>query len=222
MSLHLMSHALCPYVQRAVISLTEKGVPFEKTMIDLANKPDWFLELSPLGKTPLLVAEGQPIFESSVILEYLEDTQANPLHPADATERARHRAWVEFSSAVLGDIAGLYSAKDEERFEAKRADVVRKVEKLEQELGEGPWFAGEAFSLVDSAFGPVFRYFDVFDRFVDLQVFENAPKVRAWRAALAKRPSVATAVSEDYGQRLEAFLRAKGSYLSGLMTAVAA
>ncbi|MGG6499047.1 UNVERIFIED_CONTAM: glutathione S-transferase family protein, partial [Bacteroidetes bacterium 56_B9] len=78
------SHKLCPYVQRAVIALTEKGVPFERIDIDLDNKPDWFLAVSPLGKTPVLLVGDQPIFESAVILEYLEDTQPKPLHPADA------------------------------------------------------------------------------------------------------------------------------------------
>ena len=43
--LTLISHKLCPYVQRAVIALTEKGVPFERIDIDLANKPDWFLRI---------------------------------------------------------------------------------------------------------------------------------------------------------------------------------
>ena len=89
MSLHLMSHTLCPYVQRAVISLLEKGVEFERTYIDLSNKPDWFRAISPLGNTPVLVVDGTPIFESAVILEYLEDTQATPLHPADPLARAR-------------------------------------------------------------------------------------------------------------------------------------
>ena len=85
--LKLISHKLCPYVQRAVIALTEKGVPFERIDIDLANKPDWFLKISPLGKTPVLLVGEHAIFESAVILEYLEETQANPLHPADALMR---------------------------------------------------------------------------------------------------------------------------------------
>ena len=74
-ALKLISHKLCPYVQRAVIALTEKGVPFERIDIDLANKPDWFLKISPLGKTPVLVVGDHAIFESAVILEYLEETQ---------------------------------------------------------------------------------------------------------------------------------------------------
>src|SRR5690606_1728085 len=70
----LVSHVLCPYVQRAAIVLAEKGIPFERRDIELANKPDWFLKISPLGKTPVLLVGGESIFESSVICEYLEET----------------------------------------------------------------------------------------------------------------------------------------------------
>src|ERR1700736_6747851 len=111
--LKLISHKLCPYVQRAVIALTEKGVAFERVDIDLANKPEWFLSISPLGKTPVLQVGDTAIFESAVILEYLEETQQKLLHPADPLRRAEHRGWIEFGSAVLGDIAGFYAAKDE-------------------------------------------------------------------------------------------------------------
>src|SRR5215467_6182422 len=132
--LRLISHKLCPYVQRAVIALTEKGVPFERIDIDLAHKPDWFLKISPLGKTPVLVVGDHAIFESAVILEYLEETQANPLHPADALRRAEHRSWIEFGSAALNDIAGLYSASDQAAFEAKAGKLSEKFAWLESRL----------------------------------------------------------------------------------------
>src|SRR3954467_3761680 len=108
-TLKLVSHKLCPYVQRAVIVLTEKGVPFERIDVDLSNKPEWFKKISPLGKTPVLLVDDTAIFESAVILEYLEETQPNPLHPADPLARAEHRAFIEFGSAGLNDIWGLYS-----------------------------------------------------------------------------------------------------------------
>jgi glutathione S-transferase len=117
--LKLISHKLCPYVQRAVIALTEKGVGYERIDIDLANKPDWFLALSPLGKTPVLQVGDSAIFESAVILEYLEETEPKPLHPADPLVRAEHRGWIEFGSSVLNDIAGFYAAPDEATFKAK-------------------------------------------------------------------------------------------------------
>src|SRR4051812_24412415 len=115
----LISHNLCPYVQRAVIALTEKAVSFERVDIDLANKPEWFLALSPLGKTPVLQVGDTAIFESAVILEYLEETQPKPLHPADPLARAEHRGWIEFGSTVLNDIAGFYTASDEATFALK-------------------------------------------------------------------------------------------------------
>jgi len=219
-TLRLISHHLCPYVQRAVIALTEKGVAHGRTSIDLADKPAWFQAVSPLGKVPLLlVDERTALFESAVICEFLEETAPGVrLYPADPVERARHRAWIEFASATLNVIAGLYSAPDAVAYDAKRADLAGKVAWLEGALAAGPYFAGERFSLVDAAFGPVFRYFDTFEGTLPpLGVFDGAPKVRAWRAALAARPSVQGAVAADYPERLAAFLRARGSHLARVM-----
>src|SRR5829696_8462725 len=132
--LKLISHKLCPYVQRAVIALTEKSVAFERIDIDLANKPDWFLAISPLGKTPVLQVGDKAIFESAVILEYLEETQAGPLHPADSLERAEHRGWIEFASTILNDVAGFYAAKDEATFKAKIVQLEQRFARLEERV----------------------------------------------------------------------------------------
>ena len=219
--LKLISHKLCPYVQRAVIALAEKGVPFERIDIDLANKPDWFLKVSPLGKTPVLLVGDHAIFESAVILEYLEETQANPLHPADALRRAEHRSFIEFGSAILNDIAGLYAASDEAAFTARALQLKQRFERLEARL-VGPWFDGETFSLVDAVFGPVFRYFDVFDEIGDFGILGAKPKVARWRQNLAARASVRSAVSADYPALLRDFIDRRRSYLSQLQAKVAA
>ena len=152
---HLISHYLCPYVQRAAIALTEKDVEFERSYIDLANKPDWFLEMSPLGETPVLSVDSNSIFESSAILEYLEESQPNPLLPSDPLEWARHCGWVEFGSAILNGIAGFYNAPDASTFEKKRQSLSDKFEQLEHEI-DGDYPAACGFGLVDAAFAPVF------------------------------------------------------------------
>jgi glutathione S-transferase len=178
--LKLISRKLCPYVQRAVIALTEKGVAFERIDIDLADKPEWFLALSPLGKTPVLLVGETPIFESAVILEYLEETQPSPLHPAARFAR------------------------------------------LEARVAAAPWFDGENFSLVDAVFGPVFRYFDVFDEIADFGVLAAKPKLSRWRKALAARSSVRMAVRSDYPALLRDFLERRNSWLSRLQARAAA
>lgn len=211
-ALTLVSHHLCPYVQRAAITLSEKGVPFERIYIDLANKPDWFLKISPLGKVPLLRIPqdgGEAIlFESSVICEYLEETQRGPkLHPADPLTRARHRGWMEFGSSILSDLWIYETTQDAETLETKRNTLKAKFATVEAELGDGPYFAGAMFSLVDAVFAPIFRYFDVFDGLSNMGIFDGLPRVSAWRRALATRPSVKAAVAEDYPERLMAFLK---------------
>jgi glutathione S-transferase len=219
MSLVLASHALCPYVQRVAIVLAEKGVPFERREVDLADKPAWFRAASPLGKTPVLLADGEPIFESAVICEYLEDTAPPALHPADALQRAQHRAWMEFGSALLDTIAGFYNARDEAALQDRVAALRARIVRLEGALGSGPYFAGAAFGIVDAVFAPVFRYFDLFDRIGDFGFWSDVPKTLAWRRALAARPSVADAVRDDYPQRLAQFVAARSGALSRRLAA---
>jgi glutathione S-transferase len=220
--LTLISHKLCPYVQRAVISLTEKGVPFGRINIDLDNKPDWFLKISPLGKVPVLKVGDRVVFESAVILEYLEETQPHPLHPHDPLTRAEHRAWIEFGSTVLGDIWGLETATEDAAFKAKAKQSEARFARLEARLVAAPWFDGEQFSLVDAVFAPAFRYFDVFDKIGDFGILANKPKIARWRAALAARPSVKSAVSPEYPDLLRAFLRKHNAHLSKLEDGIAA
>lgn len=197
-ALTLVSHLLCPYVQRAAIALHEKNVPFERVVIDLSSKPQWFLDISPLGKVPLLKVRrpdgGEAVlFESNVICEYLEETQSGArLHPEDPLTRAEHRAWMEFGSAILGDLWGYETTQDAAVFEQKRQALLAKFQRVEAALGEGPYFAGGSFSLVDAVFAPVFRYFEVFDAISDSLIFDSLPKVDAWRKALAARPACAT------------------------------
>lgn len=220
----LVSHHLCPYVQRAAIALAEKGVPFERRYVDLSAKPDWFHSISPLGKVPLLLVRQNDgaeavLFESAAICEYLEETQTGtPLHPADPLTRARHRGWIEFGSSILSDLWGFETAKSPEAYEAKRTRLRDKFVRLEAELTESPFFAGEQFSIVDAVFAPIFRYFDVFDSIARIGMFDALPRVKAWRNSLANRASVKQAVTDDYAERLGIFLKNHDAWLLKLAT----
>lgn len=219
---HLIAHGLCPYVQRSVITLEEKGIAYRRTDIDLAHKSAWFEQLSPLGKVPvLLINDRQRLFESAVICEYLDEVTPASLHPEDPLQKARQRSWIEFASTILNAIAALYNAADECAFDAKCADIQQRVQWLEQELGDGPFFAGDRFHLVDAVYAPVFRYFDVFESVAGLQMLMAFPKCQCWRAALRQRLSVQRAVAADYAQQLTAFLLARNSHLAQLIRCAA-
>ena len=219
-TLTLISHVLCPYVQRAAIVLAEKGVPFERRWVDLADKPAWFSAISPLGKTPVLLVGDTPVFESAVICEYLDDTLAPRLHSEDALKRATHRGWIEFGSAVLNTIWTYYTAPDAEALQVQRELLLARFAQVEASLHpRGPWFAGDRFGMVDAVFAPVFRYFDAFENAGQVGWFENKPRVAAWRASLALRSSVRDAVCADFDDRLRGFLLSRDSELSRRMSA---
>lgn len=219
--MQLISNHLCPFTQRAAIQLAEKGAAYEHVYIDLADKPAWFSQISPLGKVPVLRIGDVTLFETTVICEFLEETLPGPpLYPADPLARARHRAWIEFASAVIADIFGFYTAPDAAVFERKTADLRAKFSRLDNHLGGGPYFAGKDFSLVDAAFAPVFRLFDTFDQIADFEIFDPASRIAAYRSALAERPSVQRVVVANYARLFEIYLVERGSYLSRLMARV--
>lgn len=214
----LVSNTLCPYTQRAVIQLDEKGIACERVYIDLANKPEWFLQVSPLGKVPLLHVGDTFIFETVVICEYIEELEpAVPLHPTEPLERARHRSWGEFASAMIADIYAFYSAPDAAAFERQCRTLQARFRWLERQLGDGPYFSGARFCLVDAAFAPIFRLFETFDRIGEFGVFAGLQRVPAYRTALAARPSVRSAVVPNYAQIFWQYLSTRNSHLSRLI-----
>lgn len=214
---HLISHHLCPYVQRSVIVLLEKNIEHERTYIDLADKPDWFLKLSPLGKVPLLQTEEANLFESQVIAEYLDEVTFGSLHPSNAVTKAIHRSWIEFGSATLNCIGGFYRAADSKSFEEKRQALRALFQQMEK-IVIGPFFAGETFHMIDGVWGTIFRYFDVFDRIGDFGVLADLDKVGNWRSTLSNRTSIAQAVPDGYPERFETFLLNNESFLSTLIS----
>ena len=215
---NLISHVLCPYVQRSIITLKEKNIPFTRTDIDLANKPAWFKQKSPMGKVPVLIVDdNRALFESSVICEYLDEVTAYSLHPRDSFEKANHRALIELGSAILNNIASLYNAKEKARFQNIHTEIQGKFQFLEKEISGIPFFSGDKFHLIDAVYGPIFRYFEVFDSFTELNTFAHLPKCQLWRKKLSQRKSVKQAVSEDYPALLVQFLINRDSYISQLI-----
>jgi glutathione S-transferase len=217
-SYHLISHTLCPYVQRSVITLEEKSIDYTRSDIDLQNKPAWFKQASPMGKVPLLlVNNSHSIFESAVICEYLDEVTPNSLHPKDYLEKAHHRSWIAFGSEILNNIARLYNADDIEHFQKIHIQIQKSFQHIEKVIYGTPFFSGEKFHIIDATYAPIFRYFDVFDSFSDLKTFTNLPRCQLWRNALRQRKSIQNAVAKDYSSLLIQFLIDRESYISKLI-----
>jgi len=215
--LELISFDLCPFVQRSVITLREKGVDFDLTYIDLQDKPAWFVKISPFGQVPVLRVGDTVLFESAVINEYLDEVNPPSLHPDDPLRKALNRAWIEFGSSLLVDQYRMMTAADEAGFEEHRQGLETKFQRLEERLDERPLFNGSAFSLVDAAYAPLFLRLSLIEQWRPLDLAEDHPKVAAWNEALLQRPSTRESVLPDFAERFEAYVRDHGPYLAGLM-----
>jgi len=213
----LISHALCPYVQRAVIALEEQGITYKRIDIDLANKPAWFKKLSPLGKVPVLVVDDDTvIFESAVISEYINEVNQGQLLASEPLAKAKQRAWIEFASNTLNNIGQLYNAADAPAFNDAVSQLKQKWQTLEANLNHDSYFSSEDFSLVDAAFAPLFRYLPVLEKISGQSFLQHFPKINKWADTLNQRASVKKAVSSQYHTQLLAFIAKRDSHLGQL------
>lgn len=219
----LISFKLCPYVQRSVITLKEKNVSFDIEYIDLANKPDWFLKISPLGRVPVLQIGSEVLFESAVINEYLNETNPPSLHPPDPLKKAKHRSWMEFASTLLMDLYLLTLAKEETEYLKKYNEIKNKFLLLENELPEAVgaelYFSGNTFCLVDTSYAPFFMRLEflIHARYDFNQFYENVPKVALWAKTLLARPSVKNSVLPEVEAGYIQFIKDHKSYLAGIL-----
>ena len=208
--LRLVSFNLCPFVRRSVITLIKKNVDFEIDYIDLADKPDWFMKLSPMGKVPVLQVGDKVLFESAVINEYLDETTEPHLHPVDPLAKAENRAWIEFGSSLIGALYMMANAKDAEGLQKQIAVLKSGLARIEGILGEGPFFNGPEFSLVDTSYAPAFSQIDEMQSLKSFELLDDTPKVKAWSAALLAEEAVQLSVTPNYGELYKGWLKSLG------------
>jgi glutathione S-transferase len=226
--LHLISSLTCPWVQRSVIVLRTKKVDFDVTYINLRDKPDWFLKLSPHGKVPVLKVGDEVLFESNAIAEYLDETFEPRLHPADPIKRARNRAWTDFIPDFARALTTINYAKSKEAVaeavEAAPARVARLEEALTRERGnDGPYFNGDKICLVDAGYGPFFQRFAIVDSILDTGLLKQFPKVQAWSDTLLSTDVIVGAVADTFVEEYKKNLVRREAYAGTLIeSAVAA
>lgn len=212
--IELISFNLCPFVQRSVITLLKKNIDFIITDIDLANKPDWFLKISPLGKVPVLCYGNEILFESAVINEFLDEITPDSMMPADPLQKAKARGWIEFASQLITAQFRFSVTDNKLEYQKHREALFDKLARLEQEIGEDDFFIGEYFTLVDAALAPVFTRFQVYERRFNLYLLSDFPKVQALANRYLALEFVQDSVIENFEQVYADHLYSKKSLLA--------
>ena len=199
-----------------------KGVEFEVTFINLREKPDWFLEISPHGKVPVLKVDDEVLFESNAIAEFLDETVPPRLHPEDPVQRARNRAWTDYVPTFSSALSGVYYTKTREDMEAGLANAPVAVDRLEKAIAGQRGNDGPDLSLVDAAYAPFLQRFLIADGFLNTSLLDGFPLVRAWTDALLSNEIVTGAVAPNFLEEFYGNLRRREFYVATLIDASAA
>ena len=201
----LFDHPLSPYAQKIKIALIEKGLAYEAVMpggLGAGGAAGEFVEANPRAEVPAIVDGDVRVFDSTIILEYLDDAYPDrPMRPAGAADRARVRMLEEVMDTHFEAINwGLSEIRWFRRAEGDAAEALTAAARrqtdgfyawLERQLGERTWFNGETFGWGDLSVVP----------YLNGSAGHGHPPpagstLAAWLARANERPSVAACVAD--------------------------
>lgn len=198
--LKLYTFKLCPFAHRVRLTLAEKGLSAQTIEIDLKNKPGDFTSISPYGRVPVLLHGATRLWESSVIMEYLDETFPDPsLMPGASSERAQARLWIDFANSCLfASTHRLIFERDEAHRRSLVEQMHRDVAVLDQALQSRETKPlGSRFTLADIALYPWFEQLRTLEKFSAFRMPGDCRGIREWSAAVSARPAVRQCAHAD-------------------------
>lgn len=210
----IVSYKICPFVQRVTALLEAKNVPYDIEYIQLSDKPQWFLDISPTGQVPILVTEeGEALFESDAIVEYIEEVTTPLVEGVSPVQRAQDRAWsYQGSKQYLAQCSTMQSA-DKDTLVERSANLNKAFDKAERQLGDGPYFNGATMGNVDIAWLPLLHRALIVKQRSGYDFLTNYPKMQAWQAAIAETGIAQKSVTEDFDEAFSNFYLAPKTFL---------
>ena len=199
----LVASKTSPYARKVRVILAEKKLPFEFVVENVWAPETRILDFNPLGKVPALVSdEGETLFDSPVIAEYLDGLGGARLIPAAGIERARVKRQEALGDGIADAGIGVFLERKREAARQDSAWVERQLGKvqsgiaaLERELGDKSFLGGDALSLGDIACGCALFWAEF--RMPDLGWRAEHPTLDAWAKRLETRPSFSSTRPQD-------------------------
>jgi glutathione S-transferase len=203
MTLQLFAHPFSSYCQKVLIALYENHTPFTFRMLALGEDENGaeFAKLSPMQRMPLLVDKGRSVFESSIVIEYLELYHPGPVRlvpqDGDAALEVRKidRVFDNYimtpMQTIVFDFIRAPELRDAHGVAQARTMLDTAYAWLDGLMAARKWAAGDNFSLADCAAAPSLFYADWVH-----PIPEQLTDLRAYRTRLLARPSFARAVDE--------------------------
>lgn len=193
----LVGSKTSPYVRKIRVILAERAIPFDFVEESAWNADTTVPRYNPLNKVPALqLDDGESLYDSSVIAEYLDAISGGKFVPAKPLERARVRRGEALGNGLAD--AGVAVFLERKR-EASRQDakwIARQLDKVDaathamaRELGREPFMGGAEMNLADIACGCALFWLEF--RLSEVRWRESHPTLKAWAERLELRPSFA-------------------------------
>ena len=196
----------CPFCHRCQLVLQEKSAAFKTVQIERSKKQDSKHLLSPYVRVPVLWHDARPVYESSIINEYLEELVPTPaLLPQDPGRKALARFWIDFcNTRFMPAYFNLLKERNPDRRAPLKADLMGHLEFIETgalvNVSEAePYWMGQDVTLVDYAFYPFFERFASVETYRGIAVPADYQRLRAWLNSMQEREAVSSlARPRDY------------------------
>ncbi|RJE22900.1 Glutathione transferase [Aspergillus sclerotialis] len=201
MDLKLYGSCFCPFVQRVWIALELKGIPYQYIEVDPYQKPESLLEVNPRGLVPALRHGDWGCYESTVLVEYLEDLNIGPsLLPGDAKLRAHCRLWTDHINRNI--VPNFYRVLQEQDQQKQISNAQELQNRLNQLItvanAQGPFFLGPDISLVDVQIAPwILRLSRVLKPYRGWPDPEKGSRWAAWVNAIESNQHIKATTSTD-------------------------
>ena len=210
----VVSFKICPFVQRVTALLEAKNIEYELEFISLSDKPKWFLDISPNGQVPVLITDhGAALFESDAIVEYLEEAYP-PLQPSlTPEERAVNRAWSYLASKNYLVQCSAQRSPDEEVLKERSAKLGKAFDRIEKQLGDAPFFAGDTIGMVDIAWLPLLHRANIIERRSCYDFVGERPALKRWQQRLIETGLAERSVAPDFEDAFSSFYLSDKTFL---------
>ncbi|MEM7145338.1 MAG: glutathione S-transferase family protein [Verrucomicrobiota bacterium] len=213
----VISMKICPYVQQVRALLEAKGAKYEVEHIQQGDHPrsEWLLKASPDGgEVPVLVTdEGESLFQSDTIVEYLDEVLGDPFLQGTPLERAKDKAWGRLAADNYLTQCSTQRSPDEETLEERTEDLTPLFAATEGEIGGGPYFRGEKLRMVDLSWLPILHRTSLIKKHSDYDFLAGYPKLQAWREAVLATGIHKNSVSEDFEDVFTGFYLSDETFL---------
>lgn len=210
----IVSFKICPFVQRVTALLEAKQKSYDIEYINLSNKPDWFLEKSPHGQVPILITDdGEALFESDAIVEYIEEVAEPSLFNKRAKIRAQERAWAYLATKNYLVQCSAQRSKTKDILIEKSVKLQTAFSKFESELTDTSFYKSNDIGMVDIAWLPLLHRANIIQKHSGYDFLNSYPRLKKLQTNIVSSGLADKSVSKDFEDKFTAFYLSSQTYL---------